>query len=70
MISRARPRAPARKEMSVRGQSSPSDEFPGFLSCNEEHTTPVGEQYPDQEVTRSHSVLQSQDGAAYVNSSF
>jgi hypothetical protein len=53
-----------------RYQCSPSDEFPGFLSCNEEHRTPVGDQYPDQEVTRSHSVLQSQDGAAYVNSYF
>jgi hypothetical protein len=53
-----------------RYQCSPSDEFPGFLSCNEEHTTPIGDQYPDREVTRSHSVLQSQDGAAYVNSYF
>jgi len=53
-----------------RYQCSPSDEFPGFLSCNEEHKTPVGDQYPDQEVTRSHSVLQSQEGAAYVNSYF
>ena len=53
-----------------RYQCSPSDEFPGFLSCNEEHKTPVGDQYPEQEVTRSHSVLQSQDGAAYVNSYF
>ena len=53
-----------------RYQCSPSDEFPGFLSCNEEHKTPVGDQYPNQEVTRSHSVLQSQEGAAYVNSYF
>jgi hypothetical protein len=53
-----------------RYQCSPSDGFPGFLSCNEEHKTPVGDQYPDQEVTRSHSVLQSQDGVAYVNSYF
>ena len=53
-----------------RYQCSPSDEFPGFLSCNEEHKTPVGDQYPDQEITRSHSVLQSQEGAAYVNSYF
>src|SRR5262249_49766192 len=45
-----------------RYQCSPSDEFPGFLSCNEEHKTPAGDQYPDQEVTRSHSVLQSQEG--------
>ncbi len=51
-----------------RYQCSPSDEFPGFLSCNEEHKTPVGDQYPDQEITRSHSILQSQEGAAYVNS--
>src|SRR5271167_4249776 len=27
-----------------RYQCSPSDEFSGFLSCNEEHTTPVGDQ--------------------------
>ena len=53
-----------------RYQCSPSDEFPGLLWCNEEHKTPVGDQYPDQEVTRSHSVLQSQDGAVYVNSCF
>ncbi len=53
-----------------RYQCSPSDEFPGFLWCNEEHTTSVGQQYPDQGVTRSHSVLQSQDGVAYVNSYF
>jgi hypothetical protein len=53
-----------------RYQCTPSDDFPGFLSCNEEHKTPVGEQYPDQGVTRSHSVLQSQEGAAYVNSYF
>ena len=53
-----------------RYQCTPSDEFPGFLSCNEEHKTPVGEQYPDQEITRSHSILQSQEGAAYVNSYF
>jgi hypothetical protein len=53
-----------------RYQCSPSDEFPGFVSCNEEHKTLVGDQYPNQEVTRSHSVLQSQDGVAYVNSYF
>jgi hypothetical protein len=53
-----------------RYQCSPSEEFPGFLSCNEEHKTPVGDQYPDQQITRSHSVLQSQEGAAYVNSYF
>jgi len=48
-----------------RYQCSPSDQFPGFISCNEEHTT------PGKEVTRSHSILQSQDGAAYyVNSYF
>src|SRR5262249_42182067 len=33
-----------------RYQCSPSDEFSGFLSCNEEHTTLVGGQYPDQKV--------------------
>ena len=53
-----------------RYQCSPSDQFSGFLSCHEEHKTPVGDQYPDQEVTRSHSVLQSQEGVAYVNSYF
>jgi hypothetical protein len=54
-----------------RYQCSPSEEFPGFLLCNEEHKTPVGDQYPDQQVTRSHSVLQSQEeGVAYVNSYF
>jgi hypothetical protein len=53
-----------------RYQCSPSDEFPGLLSCNEQHKTRVGDQYPDQEVTRSHSVLQSQEGAVYVNSYF
>lgn len=48
-----------------RYQCNPSDAFPGFISCNEEHTT------PGREVTRSHSILQSQDGAAYyVNSYF
>jgi hypothetical protein len=48
-----------------RYQCNPSDTFPGFISCNEEHTT------PGKEVTRSHSILQSQDGAAYyVNSYF
>jgi hypothetical protein len=46
-------------------QCSPSDQFTGFISCNEEHTT------PHKEVTRSHSILQSQDGAAYyINSYF
>lgn len=54
----------------TRYQCGPSDEFPGFLSCNEGHTTPVGGQYPDQEVTRSHSILQSQEGVAYLNSYF
>jgi len=53
-----------------RYRCGPSEEFPGFLLCNEEHKTPVGDQYPDQQVTRSHSVLQSQEGAAYVNSYF
>jgi hypothetical protein len=48
-----------------RYQCNPSDVFPGFISCNEEHTT------PGKEVMRSHSILQSQDGAAYyVNSYF
>ena len=46
-------------------QCVPSDQFSGFISCNEEHTT------PRKEVTRSHSILQSQDGAAYyINSYF
>jgi hypothetical protein len=48
-----------------RYQCGPSDEFPGFISCNEEHTT------RGNEVTRSHSILQSQDATAYyVNSYF
>jgi len=48
-----------------RYQCSPSDQFSGFISCNEEHTT------PGKDVTRSHSILQSQDGAAYyINSYF
>jgi hypothetical protein len=48
-----------------RYQCNPSDAFPGFSLCNEEHTT------PRKEVTRSHSILQSQDGAMYyVNSYF
>jgi hypothetical protein len=48
-----------------RYQCSPSDQFPDFISCNEGHTT------PGKEVTRSHSILQSQDGVAYyVNSYF
>jgi hypothetical protein len=48
-----------------RYQCGPSDEFPGFISCNEEHTT------RGNEVKRSHSILQSQDGTAYyVNSYF
>jgi hypothetical protein len=46
-------------------QCNPSDAFPGFILCSEEHTT------PRKEVTRSHSILQSQDGVAYyVNSYF
>jgi hypothetical protein len=49
----------------ARYQCSPSDKFPGFISCNEKHTT------RDNEVTRSHSILLSQDGTAYyVDSSF
>ena len=48
-----------------RYQCNPSDAFPGFISCNEEHTT------AGKEVTRAHSILQSQDGAVYyVNSYF
>jgi hypothetical protein len=48
-----------------RYQCGPSDEFPGFISCNEEHTT------SGNEVARSHSILQAQDGTAYyVNSYF
>jgi hypothetical protein len=48
-----------------RYQCGPSDEFPGFISCNEEHKT------RGNEVARSHSILQSQDGTAYyVNSYF
>jgi hypothetical protein len=46
-------------------QCNPSNQFSGLISCNEEHTT------PHKEVTRSHSILQSQEGAAYyINSYF
>src|SRR6516164_5040522 len=46
-------------------QCGPSDKFSGLIWCHEEHTT------PDNEVMRSHSILQSQDGTAYyVNSYF
>jgi hypothetical protein len=46
-------------------QCRPSDKFSGFIWCHEEHTT------PDNQVMRSHSILQSQDGTAYyVNSYF
>ena len=46
-------------------QCRPSDRFSGLICCHEEHTT------PDNEVMRSHSILQSQDGTAYyVNSYF
>ena len=46
-------------------QCRPSDKFSGLIWCHEEHTT------PDNEVMRSHSILQSQDGTAYyVNSYF
>jgi len=49
----------------LRYQCNPSDQFPGFISCNEEHTI------PGKEVTRYHSILESQDGTAYyVNSYF
>jgi hypothetical protein len=42
-----------------RYQCSSSDQFRGFISCNEEHTT------RGNEVSRSHSILQSQDGTVY-----
>ena len=46
-------------------QCGPSDKFSGLIWCHEEHTT------PDNEVMRSHSILQSQDGTAYyINSYF
>jgi hypothetical protein len=48
----------------ARYQCSPSDKFPGFISCNEKHTT------PGNEVTRSHSILLSQDGTAYYVDSY
>ena len=45
-------------------QCRPSDKFPGLIWCHEEHAT------PDNEVMRSHSILQSQDGTAYYVSSY
>jgi len=46
-------------------QCRSSDKFSGLIWCHEEHTT------PDNEVMRSHSILQSQEGTAYyVNSYF
>ena len=45
-------------------QCGPSDKFSGLIWCHEEHTT------PDNEVMRSHSILQSQDGTAYYVSSY
>jgi hypothetical protein len=57
-------RVKSRNQQYQRYQCSPSDQFSGFISCNEEHTT------PGKEVTRSHSILQSQDGAVYYISSY
>jgi len=45
-------------------QCRPSDKFSGLIWCHEEHTT------PDNEVMRSHSILQSQDGTAYYVDSY
>ena len=45
-------------------QCRSSDKFSGLIWCHEEHTT------PDNEVMRSHSILQSQDGTAYYVSSY
>ena len=45
-------------------QCRPSDKFSGLIWCHEEHTT------PDNEVMRSHSILQSQDGTAYYIDSY
>jgi len=45
-------------------QCRPSDKFSGLIWCHEEHTT------PDNEVMRSHSILQSQNGTAYYVTSY
>src|SRR5215471_6586962 len=45
-------------------QCRPSNKFSGLIWCHEEHTT------PDNEVMRSHSILQSQDGTAYYVDSY
>jgi hypothetical protein len=48
-----------------RYQCGPSDKFPGFTWCHEEHTT----KERGNEITHSHSILHSQNGTAfYVNS--
>lgn len=45
-------------------QCGPSDKFPGFTWCHEEHTTKEN----GNEILRSHSILHSKDGTAwYVN---
>lgn len=45
-------------------QCRPSDKFSGFVWCHEEHAT------PDNQVMRSHSILQSPDGTAYYVDSY
>jgi uncharacterized protein len=48
-----------------RYQCGPSDKFPGFIWCHEEHAA----NERGNEITLSHSILHSQDGTAfYVNS--
>jgi hypothetical protein len=50
-----------------RYQCGPSDKFPGFTWCHEDHTT----KQQGEEITRSHSILEDQNGTAwYVNSYF
>jgi hypothetical protein len=47
-----------------RYKCGPSDKFPGFTWCHEEHTTKRG-----NEITHSHSILHARNGTAfYVNS--
>jgi hypothetical protein len=48
----------------TRYQCSPSDKFPGFISCNEKHTA------RGNQIARSHSILQSQNGTAYYIDSY
>src|SRR5262249_11946758 len=44
-----------------RYRCGPSDKFPGFVWCHEEHMT----KEKGKEITRSHSILHAQDGTAW-----